>query len=59
MNEATKSIQEAKIARLEDIKEYDDKYYSAITWQVNQYIDEIEQAKKVNDKWYDDEVKKL
>ena len=59
LNEATKSIQEAKIARLEDIKEYDDKYYSAITWQVNQYIDEIELAKKANDKWYDDAVKKL
>lgn len=59
LNEAIKSIQEAKIARLEDIKEYDDKYYSAITWQVNQYIDEIELAKKANDDWYDDAIKKL
>ena len=59
LNEATKSIQEAKIARLEDIKAYDDKYYEAITWQVNQYIDEIELAKKANDDWYDDAIKKL
>ena len=59
INDATKSIQEAKIARREDIKAYDDKYYEAITWQVNQYIDEIELAKKVNDDWYDDAIKKL
>lgn len=59
LNEATKSIQEAKIARREDIKAQDDKYYEAITWQVNQYIDEIELAKKANDDWYDDEIKKL
>lgn len=59
INNATKSIQEAKISRLEDIKAYDDKYYEAITWQVNQYIDEIELAKKANDDWYDDAIKKL
>lgn len=59
INDATKSIQEAKIARREDIKAQDDKYYEAITWQVNQYIDEIELAKKANDDWYDDAIKKL
>lgn len=59
INDATKELQEAKIAKLEDIKEHDDKYYEAVVWQVNQYIEEIELAKKANDDWYDDAIKKL
>lgn len=59
LNDATKAIQEAKIAKLEDAKAQDDKYYEAITWQVNQYVEELEKAKEVSDKWYDDTVKKL
>lgn len=47
------------LQKQQDILDFKDKQYSALTWQVNEYIDLLEDEKEeVNDR-YDDEIEKL
>ena len=54
LNEATIAIHEANIQMAEDIKAYQESVFDAVVWKVQQYIDEIEDAKDEINDYYDD-----
>ena len=58
-NDAIKQIHENAIARLNDIKDYQESTYSALVNEVNRYIKQIEKQKEIVEDAYDKELEKL
>lgn len=58
-NDALKQIHENAIARLNDIKDYQESTYSALVNEVNRYIKQIEKQKEIVEDAYDKELDKL
>lgn len=58
-NEALKTIHDNAIARLNDIKDYQEATYSALVNEVQRYIKQIEKQKEIVEDAYDTELKKL
>ena len=59
LNDVYNAIREAEIQKQQDIVDYHDKVYDALTWQVQEYIDEIEKQKEAVEDYYDTEIDKL
>ena len=59
LNEATISIQEAKIAQQEDIIDLQEKQYEAIVYRINLYKDELQKSIQDIEDAYEAEVKPL
>ena len=59
LNQAYKAIHDAQIQQQQDIVNYQEEVYSALTWQVQQYIDQINDQKEVIEDYYDTEIDKL
>lgn len=58
-NDSLKKMKENDIAKAEAIKDYQEKVYSALRNEVNRYIDDLNDQKKVIEEIYDTELEKL
>lgn len=58
-NAAIKQIHENAIARLTDIKDYQDATYTALVNEVNRYIKQLQKEKEIIEDTYDTELEKL
>ena len=59
LNDVYAAIKEAEIQKQQDIIDYHDNVYDALTWQIQEYIDQIEKQKQVVEDYYDDEIDKI
>ena len=59
LNDVYAAIKEAEIQKQQDIIDYHDTVYDALTWQIQEYIDQIEKQKQVVEDYYDDEIDKI
>ena len=59
LNDVYAAIKEAEIQKQQDIIAYHDNVYDALTWQIQEYIDQIEKQKQVVEDYYDDEIDKI
>ena len=59
LNDVYAAIKEAEIQKQQDIIDYHDNVYDALTWQIQEYINQIEKQKQVVEDYYDDEIDKI
>lgn len=59
LNDVYAAIKEAEIQKQQDIIDYHDNVYDALTWQIQEYIDQIEKQKQIVEDYYDDEIDKI
>lgn len=59
LNDVYAAIKEAEIQKQQDIIDYHDNVYDALTWQIQEYISQIEKQKQVVEDYYDDEIDKI
>lgn len=59
LNDVYAAIKEAEIQEQQDIIDYHDNVYDALTWQIQEYIGQIEKQKQVVEDYYDDEIDKI
>lgn len=59
LNDVYAAIKEAEIQKQQDIIDYHDNVYDALTWQIQEYIDQIEKQKQIVENYYDDEIDKI
>jgi len=58
-NDAMKNIRDTSVSMLEDIKEYQESVYSALTDEIERYKDQLEEQKEIVEDYYDKEIDKL